>query len=317
MKTLDPWLKPAAFCISSFFFYAFVFGSPSPDAAVIIVLILILVLVKFGNLRKSQSHRKLPKPIPSKDITTWSGLYRFSKAEIENAISVNYKRKSLGRGSAGEVYQGVLPSGQVVAVKQINKGNSSDSFSREVAAYYVSFAGKDCVLPWERRVKILRDCALGLRYLHNYIDGCIVHRDIKAKDVSMGKRPLTDFEDPRLRGNLNRTDFEAILQIAVLCVAKSSRGRPTIDVVFDEMEKAWKNTVADMKTGKEIGPSATPQSRSNVVQTGTRDDQKIDRILLPDRDGQEAKEDDRGETVISKIISILLLQLQLIKLGKV
>ena len=56
----------------------------------------------------------------------------------------------------------------------------------------------------------------------------------------MGKRPLTDFEDPRLHGNLNRTDFEAILHIAVLCVAKSSRGRPPIDVVFDEIEKAWK-----------------------------------------------------------------------------
>ncbi|XP_021283423.1 serine/threonine-protein kinase CDG1-like [Herrania umbratica] len=348
----------------------------------IIVLILILVLVKFVNLRKRKSNRKLPKPIPSKDITTWSGLYRFSKVEIENAISVNYKRKSLGRGSAGEVYQGVLPSGQVVAVKQIYKSNCSDSFTREVAGLsrvrhpnLVSLLGcciegdeqylvfeycsagnlaqhllkKDRVLPWERRVKILRDCALGLRYLHNYIDGCIVHRDIKltnilltedlepklsdfglakmlgmeeskvftdvrgtigymdpeymsnakltcasdiysfgivalqllsgqkvidldldaseqltrkAKDVSMGKRPLTDFEDPRLHGNLNRSDFEAILQIAVLCGAKSSRGRPTIDVVFDEMEKAWKNTVADMKTRTEIGPSATPQSRS-------------------------------------------------------
>lgn len=62
----------------------------------------------------------------------------------------------------------------------------------------------------------------------------------------MGNRPSTDFEDPRLRGNLNRKDFEAILQIAVLCVAKSSTGRPPIDVVFDELEKACKNTVAYM-----------------------------------------------------------------------
>lgn len=133
---------------------------------VIIVLILILVLVKFGNLRKSQSHRKLPKPIPSKDITTWSGLYRFSKAEIENAISVNYKRKSLGRGSAGEVYQGVLPSGQVVAVKQINKGNSSDSFSREVAGLsrirhpnLVSLLG--CCIEGDEQYLVLEYCSAG------------------------------------------------------------------------------------------------------------------------------------------------------------
>lgn len=62
----------------------------------------------------------------------------------------------------------------------------------------------------------------------------------------MGKRPLTDFEDPRLHGNINRGDFEAILQIAVLCVAKSSKGRPTVDVVFDEIDKAWKNTMTEM-----------------------------------------------------------------------
>ncbi|XVE62652.1 hypothetical protein DITRI_Ditri06bG0136100 [Diplodiscus trichospermus] len=352
---------------------------------VIIVLILIVLLVKFVTSSKSKSGTKLPIPIPSKDTTTWSGLYRFSKTEIENAISMNHRRKSLGRGSAGEVYEGILPSGQVVAIKQINKGNSTDSFTREVAGLsrirhpnLVSLLGccvegdqqylvleycpagnlaqhllrKDRILPWEKRVKILRDCAHGLRYLHNHIDGCIVHRDIKltnillteelepklsdfglakmlgmeeskvftdvrgtigyldpeymsnasltsasdiysfgivalqllsgqkvieldldaseqltrkAKDVSMGKRPLTDFEDPRLQGKLNRTDFEAILQIAVLCVAKSSRGRPPIDVVFDEMDKAWKNTVSNMKMRKDIDPSAKPHSRSMEV----------------------------------------------------
>lgn len=62
----------------------------------------------------------------------------------------------------------------------------------------------------------------------------------------MGRRPLTDMEDPKLNGNLNTIDFESILQVAVLCVAKSSKGRPTIDVVFSEMDKAWQNTAADM-----------------------------------------------------------------------
>ncbi|KAK8476267.1 hypothetical protein V6N11_001682 [Hibiscus sabdariffa] len=336
-------------------------------AVAFMVLIFILVLVKFVAFKKGKSKRKLPKPMPVKDCNTWSGLYRFSKDEIEKAISINNRRKSLGRGSAGEVYEGRLPSGQVVAIKEIKKGNSLDTFASEVAGLsrirhpnLVSLLGccvegdeqylvleychagnlaqhllkKDCVLTWDRRVKILRDCALGLRYLHSYIDGCIVHRDIKltnilltenlepklsdfglakmlgieeskvftdvrgtigymdpeymtnakltcasdiysfgivalqllsgqkvieldldaseqltrkAMDVSMGNRPFTDFEDPRLHGDLNRKDFEAILHIAVLCVAKSSRGRPPIDVVFDELEKAWKNTKAEMR----------------------------------------------------------------------
>lgn len=43
--------------------------------------------------------------------------------------------------------------------------------------------GKDTALTWARRVRILRDCALALRFLHHYIDGCIVHRDIKVNKI--------------------------------------------------------------------------------------------------------------------------------------
>ncbi|KAK6915285.1 SPARK domain, partial [Dillenia turbinata] len=236
-------------------------------------LMLVIMLVKYVTKNKA------PRPARAKQITTWSGLYRFSKAEIENAINYGNERISLGRGSAGQVYKGILPSGQIVAIKHIYKSNTSDSFSREVEGlsrvrhpnlvclfgccveggdqylvYEYCSAGnlsqhllrKDTALTWERRVKILRDCALALRYLHRYIDGCIVHRDIKARDVNTGKRPLKDFEDPRLNGNLNIEDFESILKIAVLCVAKSSKGRPSIDVVVEELDKAWKNTMANL-----------------------------------------------------------------------
>lgn len=68
----------------------------------------------------------------------------------------------------------------------------------------------------------------------------------------MGKRGLKDFEDPRLKGEVNSVDFESILQIAVLCVAKSSKGRPTIDVVVEEMEKVLKNTLSDNVCKKHI-----------------------------------------------------------------
>ncbi|XP_031091398.1 probable receptor-like protein kinase At2g42960 [Ipomoea triloba] len=316
---------------------------------------------------------------PAKELASCPGLYRFSKAEIENAINCGNEKIFLGRGSAGQVYKGVLPSGQYVAIKQIYKSNTADSFYRELEGlsrirhpnlvclfgccfedgdqylvYEYCSAGnlaqylmrKDRLLTWEQRVKILRDCALALRYLHNNIDGCIVHRDIKltnilltdnmdpklsdfglakvlgmeeskvftdvrgtigymdpeymsnakltsasdvysfgivalqvlsgqkvieldldardqltrkAKDVSMGKRALTDFEDPRLKGQVNSVDFESILQIAVLCVARSSKGRPTIDVVFEEMEKVYKNVQADKKA-KELSATSALQA---------------------------------------------------------
>ncbi|ONK78258.1 uncharacterized protein A4U43_C02F16320 [Asparagus officinalis] len=300
--------------------------------------------------------------LQGKVMGTWSGLYRFSKVEIEKAINYGNSKVSLGSGSAGRVYQGVLPSGQLVAVKHIYKNAMSDSFTREVERlskirhpnlvgllgcciengeqYLVyEYCGNgnlaqnllrsDRVLPWDKRVRILKDCALALRFLHTHPDGCIVHRDIKltnilltetmepklsdfglakligieeskvftdvrgtigymdpeymtnaklttasdiysfgivvlqllsgkkvieldiearetlttkAKDAALGRRPLEDFVDPRLNGELNLKDFESILRVAVLCVASSSRGRPTTKEVYDEMNKAWKNT---------------------------------------------------------------------------
>lgn len=62
----------------------------------------------------------------------------------------------------------------------------------------------------------------------------------------MGKRPVTDFQDQRMKGTVVSVDFESILQIAVLCVASSSTGRPTIELVFEELDKAWKNTQLEM-----------------------------------------------------------------------
>lgn len=344
-------------------------------------LMLVITLVKYVTRKK-----KPPKSAQQKEMTTWSGLYRFSRAEIENAINYRNEKKCLGRGSAGRVYKGVLPSGQAVAVKHIYKSNASDSFRREVEGlsrvrhpnlvclfgyciedgeqylvYEYCPAGnlayhlrrKDTALTWERRVKILRECALGLRYLHHYVDGCIVHRDIKltnilltenlepklsdfglakilnmeeskvftevrgtigymdpeymsnakltcasdiysfgivslqllsgqkvieldleardqltrkARDVSIGIRPLSDFEDPRLNGNVNKADFESILQVAVFCVAQESKDRPTIDMFFHELEKAWKNTVAkSQKEKKENYSTSTSFSRSSDV----------------------------------------------------
>ncbi|XP_052187058.1 proline-rich receptor-like protein kinase PERK3 isoform X2 [Diospyros lotus] len=338
----------------------------------------VLAVVKYVT-KKTRSDAKIMQTSQS---TKWPTIYQFTKAEIENAINIGGERKCLGRGSAGQVFQGVLPSGQVIAVKQIYRNNTSDSFTREVdglsgvrhpnlvclfglcmedgdqyLVYEYCSAGnlaqhllrKDVPLTWERRVKILTDCALALKYLHQRLDGCLVHRDIKltnilltekmdaklsdfglarmlnmeeskvftdvrgtigymdpeymtnakltcasdiysfgivmlqilsgqkvieldleardqlttkAKDVSMGKRPLSDFEDPRIKGTVNIVDFESILLVAVLCVARSSKGRPTIDVVYNELEKAWKNTLAGMRAKKE---NSTTVSRSTEV----------------------------------------------------
>ncbi|KAE8766444.1 Cysteine-rich receptor-like protein kinase 40 [Hordeum vulgare] len=155
-------------------------------------------------------------------INRWSGLYRFTKAEIERALDYANSRIYLGSGSAGQVYQGVLPSGQLVAIKHIHRTAMSGSFTREADGlskvrhpnlvclfgycddgsdqYLVyeycangnlaqNLLRSDSVLSWPTRVKILRDCASVLRFLHTHSDGCIVHRDIKVR-ISLYPRSL-------------------------------------------------------------------------------------------------------------------------------
>lgn len=91
---------------------------------------MVIFLVKYVT-RNTRAGRKLLISKP-KEFASCPGLYSFSKAEIENAINFGDEKKFLGRGSAGQVFNGVLPSGQVVAIKQIYRSNTSDSFSREL-----------------------------------------------------------------------------------------------------------------------------------------------------------------------------------------
>lgn len=101
----------------------------------IVLLLVILGVLLIVFLIKYVTRSQPGKPAPSKEIARWSSMYRFSKAEIENAMGSEKERKSLGRGSAGCVYKGILPSGQAVAIKHINKSNRSDSFVREVESF--------------------------------------------------------------------------------------------------------------------------------------------------------------------------------------
>ncbi|KAL8533014.1 hypothetical protein ACS0TY_009318 [Phlomoides rotata] len=203
---------------------------------VIVVLIAITVLIKHvEKMNKVEKKQFLPKEIATK----CSGLYRFSKAEIERAINYTIEKQYLGRGSAGQVYMGMLPSGQFVAIKQLFQGITSDSFAREIDGLsrvrhpnLVCLFGcciadgqqflvyeycpngnlahhllkSECVLTWKLRVKILRDCAAALKHLHQHISGCIVHRDIKLTNILLDQDmepKLSDFGLSKMLGLLS------------------------------------------------------------------------------------------------------------------
>ncbi|KAK4479084.1 hypothetical protein RD792_014595, partial [Penstemon davidsonii] len=144
----------------------------------------------------------------------------FSYSELEQATSGFSKGNFLAEGGYGSVYRGVLPNGQVIAVKQHKLASSQGDreFCSEVQALscaqhrnvvmligycvedrrrllvyeYICNGSLDShlygrshePLDWNARQKIAVGAARGLRYLHEECRvGCIVHRDMRPNNI--------------------------------------------------------------------------------------------------------------------------------------
>ncbi|XP_070002929.1 probable serine/threonine-protein kinase PBL28 [Nicotiana sylvestris] len=105
--------------------------------ATVIVVTILVILVKCILKRSKNINVVVAQNLES---PTLNGLYKFTIVEIENAINnidkTNYmriSRKLIGNGSRGELCQGILPSGQVVAIKEMHKTEDAvGSFITEV-----------------------------------------------------------------------------------------------------------------------------------------------------------------------------------------
>ncbi|KAA8534863.1 hypothetical protein F0562_029921 [Nyssa sinensis] len=144
----------------------------------------------------------------------------FTYAELEHATGGFSQANFLAEGGFGSVYQGVLPDGRVIAVKQYKLASSQGDleFCSEVevlscaqhrnVVMLIGFCVEDgrrllvyeyiCngsldshlygrnrdPLEWSARQKIAIGAARGLRYLHEECRvGCIVHRDMRPNNI--------------------------------------------------------------------------------------------------------------------------------------
>ncbi|KAL0315750.1 UNVERIFIED_CONTAM: Inactive protein kinase SELMODRAFT [Sesamum radiatum] len=167
----------------------------------------------------------------------------FSYAELEQATNGFSEANFLAEGGYGSVHRGVLPDGQVIAVKQHKLASTQGDreFCSEVQALscaqhrnvvmligycvedrrrllvyeYICNGSLDShlygrnkhPLDWAARQKIAVGAARGLRYLHEECRvGCIVHRDMRPNNILLTHdfEPLVgDFGLARLQADGN------------------------------------------------------------------------------------------------------------------
>ncbi|XP_048428177.1 cysteine-rich receptor-like protein kinase 2 isoform X2 [Pyrus x bretschneideri] len=148
----------------------------------------------------------------------------FSYEVLEKATNYFHDTNKLGQGGSGSVYKGVLPDGNVIAIKRLffNTRQWVDHFFNEVnlisgihhknllkllgcsitgpesllvyeyvpnQSLHDYFIVKNNVEPlrWDLRYKIILGTAEGLAYLHEESKLRIIHRDIKLSNILLDK----------------------------------------------------------------------------------------------------------------------------------
>ncbi|XP_029126515.1 cysteine-rich receptor-like protein kinase 10 [Cajanus cajan] len=219
-------------------------GISSGTIVAIVVPITVVVLLFIAGIwllskRAAKKHDSAQDPKTGTEISAVESL-RFDFSTIEAATNKFSDANKLGQGGFGDVYKGLLPSGQEVAVKRLSKnsGQGGVEFKNEVEVVaklqhrnlvrllgfclegeekiliyefvanksldYILFDHeKQRSLDWTRRYKIIGGIARGIQYLHEDSRLKIIHRDLKTSNVLLDgdmNPKISDFGMARIFG---------------------------------------------------------------------------------------------------------------------
>ncbi|KAE8723064.1 Cysteine-rich receptor-like protein kinase 25 [Hibiscus syriacus] len=214
-----------------------------PIIVAIVVPIAVIILIFFLACWVLKMRRKKYDAIKAEnagyDITTVEAL-QYDFTTIETATDNFSDSNKLGEGGFGDVYKGVLPNKQEIAVKRLSRGSGqgAEEFKNEVVLvaklqhrnlvrligfclereekiliyeyvpnksldYFVFDPAKQGQLDWSRRYKIIGGIARGMLYLHVDSRLRIIHRDLKASNILLDgdmSPKISDFGMARIFG---------------------------------------------------------------------------------------------------------------------
>ncbi|KAF8390451.1 hypothetical protein HHK36_024977 [Tetracentron sinense] len=206
------------------------------SSSALAVVLTVATAIFFGKRELARRARER-KQLGALLATVNNSELNFSYETLERATNYFHASNKLGQGGSGSVYKGILPGGNVVAIKRLffNTRQWVDHFFNEVNLISnvhhknlvkllgCSITGPESLLVYEY---------VPNQSLHNYFSDRENTRLLSWEVWNLyGLGRLCEAVDPTLEGRFQEEEASRVLQIGLLCTQASAELRPSMSMV--------------------------------------------------------------------------------------